>query len=249
MAAGKPPEGVTETGDGSDDATWRCARCGTRNPRDVSQCLHCGEPAAPAGGGREISKPTRVLLWVAFVSVGLLVAQYWFVKTVELGPQRARREVCRYSMSKLLGSLEQYTAEAGGYFPPAHRWNQALSPVLRSQGVDLEHGVGCPNYHFEWLDDEFKESRSASYAFNRYVGELSPWAFTSPERTVVIFETDSGNGWDAAGGPELLPDEPRHLGGDNYGFADGHVQWIKRKRLPDGTWAKAPDAEVSWEVR
>jgi prepilin-type processing-associated H-X9-DG protein len=33
------------------------------------------------------------------------------------------------------------------------------------------------------------------------------------------------------------------LGGDNYGFADGHVQWIKRKKLPDGTSAKEPDAD------
>ncbi len=36
--------------------------------------------------------------------------------------------------------------------------------------------------------------------------------------------------------------------GDNYGFADGHVQWIARKKLPDGTWAKEPDNDsVTWK--
>jgi len=51
-----------------------------------------------------------------------------------------------------------------------------------------------------------------------------------------------------AGGPELLPDEPRHMGGDNYGFADGTVKWLARKKLPDGTRAKAPDADwLIWE--
>jgi len=67
---------------------------------------------------------------------------------------------------------------------------------------------------------------------------------------VLIFETDAG--WNAVGGPELLPDEPRHFRGDSYGFADGHVAWIPRKQLgtdEDGNriWTKEPDAEVIWE--
>ena len=50
------------------------------------------------------------------------------------------------------------------------------------------------------------------------------------------------------GGPELLPEVPRHLGGDLYGFADGHVQWLPRRKNPDGTWAKEPEADwVIWE--
>jgi len=32
-------------------------------------------------------------------------------------------------------------------------------------------------------------------------------------------------------------------GDDSYGFADGHAQWLARKKLPDGTWAKAPDTD------
>ena len=49
-------------------------------------------------------------------------------------------------------------------------------------------------------------------------------------------------------GAGLLPEEPRHLGGDNYGFADGSVKWLPRTKLPDGTWAKEPDADwVIWE--
>ncbi|HUW12190.1 MAG TPA: hypothetical protein VM537_20860, partial [Anaerolineae bacterium] len=83
------------------------------------------------------------------------------------------------------------------------------------------------------------------YAFNK---ELSRKAL-SAERAgslVMLFESDYGE--NAAGGPELLPDVPRHRGGDNYGFADGHVQWLPRKKNPDGSWAKEPDADwVIWE--
>jgi prepilin-type processing-associated H-X9-DG protein len=43
-------------------------------------------------------------------------------------------------------------------------------------------------------------------------------------------------------------EEPRHLGGDNYGFADGSARWLRRKQLPDGTWAKEPEADVIWEA-
>lgn len=67
-----------------------------------------------------------------------------------------------------------------------------------------------------------------------------------PENAVAVLER--GCGVALSGGPALLPDEPRHLGGDNYGFADGHAQWIERKQLPDGTWAKEPaDEWVIWE--
>jgi len=63
---------------------------------------------------------------------------------------------------------------------------------------------------------------------------------------VLIFESDAG--WNAAGGAELLPDEPRHKRGDNYIFADGRVDWVPRKKLPDGTWAKEPGPDgVIWE--
>lgn len=47
--------------------------------------------------------------------------------------------------------------------------------------------------------------------------------------------------------PELLPDRPRHRDSDNYGFADGHAEWINRKKLPDGTWAKEPDPRFDYD--
>jgi len=152
-------------------------------------------------------------------------------------------------MTRLVAALGQYSVEADGRFPAANGWNEALRPVLRSQGVDPGH-IWCPNAFSEPRDGEW---RDASYAFNRSLDALSVEAIRRAEQTVVVFESDTGTGWDAAGGPELLPTEPRHLGGDNYGFADGHVAWLARKKLgtdEDGNriWAKEPDADwVIWE--
>jgi hypothetical protein len=45
--------------------------------------------------------------------------------------------------------------------------------------------------------------------------------------TIAIFESDAG--WNASGTPEqMLPATPRHLGGDNFGHADGSVYWVSR---------------------
>jgi prepilin-type processing-associated H-X9-DG protein len=71
---------------------------------------------------------------------------------------------------------------------------------------------------------------------------------------VAIFESDRG--WNAHGGPQLLPRNPRHVKGDNYGFADGHAKWYARKSeaIPgqsEPRWLKAPRDEkaVTWEPK
>jgi len=84
------------------------------------------------------------------------------------------------------------------------------------------------------------------YALNSLAGGQRPSKLADAGATVRFFESDMG--WNAVGGPELLPDIPRHLGGDLYGFVDGHVQWLARKKKSDGTWAKEPEADwVIWE--
>ncbi len=68
----------------------------------------------------------------------------------------------------------------------------------------------------------------AGYALNAGAQAADRRVVESPEaaRLVTIFESDRG--WNAHGGRELLPVKPRYEGGDNYGFLDGHVQWVKR---------------------
>lgn len=90
-----------------------------------------------------------------------------------------------------------------------------------------------------------------SYAFNSALAKVRQRALEQPSSVVVLFESDAGRG--ASGGRELLPGKPRHLGGDNYAFTDGQVEWLPRKRLGTDArgraiWAKEPDADwVRWE--
>jgi len=88
--------------------------------------------------------------------------------------------------------------------------------------------------------------RGHPYAYNMALSGSPKGLIPNPASTAMVLESDAG--WNATGGPELLLGEPRHFGGENYGFADGHVQWIKRRKNPDGTWAKQPEADwVIWQ--
>jgi prepilin-type processing-associated H-X9-DG protein len=55
-----------------------------------------------------------------------------------------------------------------------------------------------------------------------------------PAQTVLFFECRPGA--PPAGGPELLPDEPRYLGTYVVAFCDGHVEAVEPGRIGDLVW-------------
>jgi len=69
------------------------------------------------------------------------------------------------------------------------------------------------------------------YALNGSLVGASLADVYDPSQTVAIFESDRG--WNAAGGEDLLPYEPRHLGGYNFGYVDGHAGWVSEDAISD----------------
>lgn len=143
---------------------------------------------------------------------------------------------CRGSMRALMQAMQLYMTGTHGVYPPAERWRDLLSPHS-----DESSTIQCPaatNPH-------------CSYAYNSALSHVMYDNLQNPAETIVIFESDAG--WNAAGGPELLPEEHRHLyAADNYGLADGIVRTISRKevgvdRHGNPMWAKEPNADVTWE--
>jgi prepilin-type processing-associated H-X9-DG protein len=172
------------------------------------------------------------------VCLAVFVLWYWGSGTYYIGV-RARptseKAECLDNLVELREVLSSYVADRDS-FPSANTWCVEL---------DLRHiditGWSCPS----------AETIGWTYAFNEHLGDAAPGSVVRPRAVVALFESDAG--WNAAGGPELLPEEPRHFGGDNYLFADGHIAWIPRKRLgtdEDGNaiWAKEPARdEAIWE--
>jgi hypothetical protein len=142
---------------------------------------------------------------------------------------------CRENIDYLLMAMRSCMESEDARYPEAEGWCDTLAPALARI-------TGMPNLFVCPLEPEL----SCGYAYNAALSGLMYSSVANPASTIVIFESDAG--WNAAGGPELLPHTPRHYKRDWYGFADGHVEYLPRKRLPDGTWAKEPDANwVIWE--
>ncbi|MBN1460555.1 MAG: hypothetical protein JXA57_13560 [Armatimonadetes bacterium] len=143
---------------------------------------------------------------------------------------------CLSHVKSLSLALCAYAVEEGG-FPTADGWQLAAEQHLRIKS-QLPELLTCPAV----------PDRTLAFAYNAALAGVMYSALDDPARTVLLFESDARPGT-LAGGRGLLPAEPRHFGGDNYGFADGHAEWLRRKQNSDGTYAKEPAVDwVRWEV-
>ncbi len=168
----------------------------------------------------------RVLL---AVTTGMLILRLWPV------PPKQHHRMCLANVTSLALGVQMYVADNDDRFPPSSGWGDCLSDYVKSRD----------DHRCEKADEP-----TVGFAYNASLSGDSFADIPGRAQVVVIFESDAG--WNAAGGPELLPDVPRHSDGDNYGFADGHVEALPRKKLGtdergDSIWAKAPDADVIWE--
>ena len=148
----------------------------------------------------------------------------------------ARKAVCLGHTKELALALQMYADDNDQRLPLAANWQDALEQYCKGSAT-----FTCP---------EAPGSPSA-YAYSSTLPGLAYSDLLAPGDTVGIFESDAGP--NAVGGPELLPDAPRHYGGDNYGFPDGHAAWIGRApadlEMPrrQWVWLKETQKPVTWE--
>lgn len=128
----------------------------------------------------------------------------------------ARKGMCVRNVKGIALTVQMYLADYNDVFPPAGSWCDTMEPYIRNRAVYV-----CPEMR----------GLPCGYAFNAGLDSLPMRRLVDPEYTIVIFETDVG--WNATGQLERLRDPPRHLGGDSFGFADGHGQWVGRRQLLD----------------
>jgi len=243
-----------------------CPQCGKDNPQGAQQCASCGaillgayQP--PRTSGLAVASLVLSLLCV-FAPVGLVLG---IIALVQMSNRRnqltgsgfaiagicvgavitlvglpillagafpvfararesARKTQCLSNVQNISVALTMYMSDWDETLPPqANRWEDVLPAYTKSRTVFV-----CP-------DDP--QSRSG-YAF---MGELAGKRVSDlpdPWRQVSVFESDRG--WNAFGDLSLLPTQPRHLGGDNFGYVDGHVKWVRRGTPPGKAPAFAP---------
>jgi hypothetical protein len=165
---------------------------------------------------RRTARVAGTLGWISFFCV-MLTAM--LAPVLVRGPGSGREVLCSSSLESVTTALAMYS-EDWGRQPPAGKWSDATR-------IALPEGYECPESH-----------APCGYARNEVLADLPASEVTEPARTVMLFESDRG--WNAEGGPELLPDFPRHYYGDHIAFADGRVKWYQRK---------APRGGVRWDTK
>jgi len=154
-----------------------------------------------------------------------LVAIFLVFPIYKKSKASAQKAVCLSNVKSLARAVQMYLADNDDVFPDAGNWCEALRPYAKNDEVFI-----CPT----------APGLRCAYAYNAALSGVRLDALADPVRTIAIFESEAG--WNAHGGPELLSEEPRHLGGDDLGFADGHAAWMHRERL------LSEESTARWEV-
>jgi hypothetical protein len=185
----------------------------------VSQLLRRADRAG-GGVGKQRWRASRatVLVSGACLATTAVAIALSFLGEARLYDERLT--TCMGNVMRLSVATRMYLADYDGRYPDATSWSDALGPYVdggTANGKTDRAGVfRCPE----------APGLPCAYAFNRSLGGARSEAVNDPRKTVLIFESDRG--WNAAGGPGILPREGRHLGRDVYGFVDGHGAYQPR---------------------
>ncbi|MBM3477200.1 MAG: hypothetical protein FJX75_28360 [Armatimonadetes bacterium] len=157
----------------------------------------------------------------------------------------ALRVKCLNQMKQLGLAELMYVQDYDERYPPADKWCDATSLGYITKW-ETHH---CP-----------ADSAAFSYAMNHKLSRVSLGRVEDPRRTILLYESRTGrrNECDQRGTPgDSVPDPPRHQGGNNFGFVDGHVEWLKPeavpfdlyrlvKQEPHAPWSEGPPGETKW---
>ncbi|MBN1460093.1 MAG: zinc ribbon domain-containing protein [Armatimonadetes bacterium] len=238
-----------------------CSKCGRENPDSAQQCIHCSAPLAPPGETSstprrsgmataslvlglvglitfglagllglplglaaiiKINRSNGRLTGRGLATAGVVLSGLWLLLLPAMvfpvfarARASARKAICLANVKNMSVALALYTADWDDRFPEADRWCESINDYVKNDQVYL-----CPE----------AEGVPCGYAYNAALSGIGYAELEDPVHEIMVFESDAG--WDAAGGVELMTPEPRHLGGDNYGYADGHAAWVPRAPSP-----------------
>ena len=165
------------------------------------------------------TSPVAAIVAVAVVLLMLAVlgglGYAWFYRSRE----QARQASCSSNLKSIGLMLLMYSADNGGRLPPAGDWQPPVLPYVKNQ-----QEYTCPGAPAE-----------PGYAYNHRLDSFVVQRISMPAETCL--------GWDAGAAPLGVTPLPgatasRHLGGDTFVFADGHVRWIEGSEVPSAARTK-----------
>jgi prepilin-type processing-associated H-X9-DG protein len=160
-----------------------------------------------------LSAATPVLLAIVAMVAAILMPAVFGARDM------AKSSQSMSNVKQLCVSAQVYADSHRQQLPPADSWPEAL----RNYGIDDQI-----------LADPSEPDAGRAYAMNAALSGLHFGAVRDRQRMVLFFECRPGA--PPGGGPELLPDEPRHAGRYVIGFLDGHVERVAPEEVGRLIW-------------
>ena len=179
-----------------------------------------GKAGATSGKGLAIAGVVVAGLGVLLIPVMAMLVAITLPAFTSARDQ-ARKMAFMNNMKQLSVATMVYTTEQDGRLPPPNEWPEKLEKYL---GMPAEEAARAPS------DPE----AGRAVAMNAALGGLPIDAVPSATRTVLFFECRPGS--PPAGGPELLPPEPRYRGGYVIAFCDGHIEAVQPEEVGRLVW-------------
>ncbi len=129
----------------------------------------------------------------------------------------AQRKVCATNMSGLGKAMFIYADDNNNTLPIPSQWCDLL---IENADVS-EKSFLCAGVH----------EGPCNYAMNENIENIDE---NTPPDIVLLFETSPG--WNQVGGPEILTIENHNGEGCNVLFADGYVEFVKKKDVNNIKW-------------
>ncbi len=168
--------------------------------------------------------------FIVVVVIILILAAILFPVLARRG-EHPTRSSCQSNLKQIGLGFMQYVQDYNEKFPPARvtssvGWADAVYPYIKSR--QIFQCPATPNSTQPLTD----------YFYNRLASRVVMDKFESPAQTILTGEgNDDAPTWASLSQlpPAWVKDEKspawRHLEGANYGFADGHVKWLKPSRV------------------
>jgi len=165
------------------------------------------------GDARGGWKYWREALVVVVILAVLVVILYPVIGN--LGGSSASEAHCMSNLKRLSQVLGQYVVDNGACPPPDSDWQASTIRYAESDSI----------YHCSVLERNWREDYG--YALNKGIAGKNPNKVSEPSKVPLVFESDllGKSSWSK---PDKLAAEPRHAGGNNVAFCDGHVKRVRR---------------------
>jgi prepilin-type processing-associated H-X9-DG protein len=190
---------------------------GRRPSRIVSEPPPVRPPAQapPAHPGRFL---TAILVRWGVVLVCVAVVAIILFPVFARAREKSRQASCLSNLKQIGLAVQMYAQDYDDVYPAAYNWADGLTPYIKYNGVFI-----CP---------VARDRRQPSYAYNVSLDRQPTQTIAQAVKAPLAF--DSRSGLNMSGGPELV--EPRHDGGANFAFADGHAKWWRKEDSDQLLW-------------